>query len=233
MWNIDSLSSCRYETDIIGDRYHRNRLLLEWVGSGKDVLELGCSTGFFSRHLLGQGCRVVGVEVDSDAAAQAKKFCHQVFVADLSSGDWVSELRQNAFDVILMGDVLEHLPDPGAVLRQVRPLLRNAGTLIISLPNVVHWATRFRLLCGRFEYAPWGTLDITHLRFFTPDSARELIEESGYRVTRFHPVFGGSLSGHFRPAWQLVANALPGLFAYQMLFQAEPRREPGKGEACR
>jgi 2-polyprenyl-3-methyl-5-hydroxy-6-metoxy-1,4-benzoquinol methylase len=221
MWRFDTLSSCRYETVALGDHYDRNRLLLEWVGREKHVLELGCSTGFFSRHLVERDCRVVGVEVDSTAAERAKRFCDRVFVADLASSTWVEALPRDAFDVVLMGDVLEHLPNPYIVLQEVRPLLHDSGCLIISLPNVIHWLTRLELLCGRFEYVPWGTLDFTHLRFFTPRSARALIQEAGYRISRFHPAIGGRMSGHFRPAWQLLANVFPSLFAYQMLFRAE------------
>jgi 2-polyprenyl-3-methyl-5-hydroxy-6-metoxy-1,4-benzoquinol methylase len=141
---------------------------------------------------------------------------------DLADATWDSRLSTGAFDVVLMGDVLEHLANPGKVLNRVRPLLRESGYLVISLPNALHWVTRLGFLSGHFEYTSFGTLDFTHLRFFTAESATELIEESGYRVSQFHPAIGGRLSGRFRPVWQQLANMLPGLFAYQLLFRAEP-----------
>jgi hypothetical protein len=73
---------------------------------------------------------------------------------------------------------------------------------------------------GQFDYQPWGTFDHTHLRFFTLKTARELIESVGYRIIRFHPAFGGRMSGHARPMWQVLARTIPGLFAYQFLFEA-------------
>jgi 2-polyprenyl-3-methyl-5-hydroxy-6-metoxy-1,4-benzoquinol methylase len=218
--NLSKLSSCRYETEIVADPYNRNWLLLEWVGTNKTVLELGCSTGYFSRILAQRNCSVIGVEVDQDAAKRAKEFCPTVLVRDLNRTDWTADLNQHPFDAVLIGDVLEHLLDPEAVLRQVRPLLRSSGSVIISLPNVVHWLTRLKLLLGHFDYEPSGTLDYTHIRFFTLKTARKLLENAGYKVTKFHPAIGGRMSGHARPVWQRLAHLFPGLFAYQFLFEA-------------
>jgi len=221
MWTLDTLSSCRYEGRIDRDRYDRNRILLDWIGSDKRVLELGCSTGFFSRHLKEANCQIVGVELDTGAANLAERFCERVIAADLDGTAWLAGLSQSSFDVVLIGDVLEHLADPRAVLRRVRPLLSDRGRLIVSLPNVVHWQTRLEVLCGRFDYREWGTLDATHLRFFTWKSASDLFHQAGYRVCRVHHAIGGRMSSRFRPLWQVFADIFPGMFAYQMLFEAE------------
>jgi methionine biosynthesis protein MetW len=219
------LCSARYEVPYSPDRFNRTTLLLQWVGNAKDVLELGCSTGYISRLLSEQGCRVIGVESDPDAAAKAVRYCTRVVQADLDRAGWAVALPPDfKFDVIVLGDVLEHLAHPERVLRQLPPLLKPNGYLVISLPNVVHWATRLKIVFGRFEYEPIGTLDATHVRFFTCRTARELIEEAGYRVLEFHPAIGGRMSGHLRPVWQLLARLMPGLFAYQLLFRAAPLR---------
>ncbi len=126
-------------------------------------------------------------------------------------------------NVVLMGDVLEHLVDPLEVLVQLRPLLDSNASLVICLPNVVHWCTRLKILVGRFEYESIGTLDHTHLRFYTVKTAREMIESAGYRITKFHPAIGGRLSGYARPVWQWLAHWFPGLFAFQVLYQAKPQ----------
>ena len=117
--------------------------------------------------------------------------------------------------------MLEHLVDPGAALLLLKELLVSGGTLVISLPNVLHWTTRMKFLVGRFDYESDGALDHTHLRFFTPKTAREMIVAAGYRITRFHPAIGGRLSGHARSLWQVMARSMPGLFAYQLLYEAK------------
>jgi len=144
-----------------------------------------------------------------------------VYVLDLNAPDWMAGLPEKGFDVVLLADVLEHLVMPDATLRQLREVLAPDGALIISLPNVVHWVTRLKISLGQFNYELWGTLDHTHLRFFTKKTARALIEAAGYRITRFHPAIGGRMAGHARPMWQQLAHFVPGLFAYQMLFEAK------------
>ena len=210
-----------YETH--PDPYSRTRILLDWVGTGKRVLELGCSTGYMSQYIAQKrNCSVTGIEIDRAAAEQAVKFCREVMVRDLNCPDWISGLRKGQFDVVLMADVLEHLVLPRELLVQTRELLDADTTVVICLPNVVHWITRIKILFGRFDYENAGTLDHTHLRFYTVKTARELIESAGYRITRFHPVFGGSLSGYVRPFWQCLANWFPGIFAFQLLYEARP-----------
>jgi 2-polyprenyl-3-methyl-5-hydroxy-6-metoxy-1,4-benzoquinol methylase len=194
------------------------------VGTGKRVLELGCSTGYMSQNMTQKrNCSVTGIEVDRAAADQAAKFCRQVLVRDLNHPDWISGLRKGEFDVVLLGDVLEHLVDARELLVQIRELLDSYATVVICLPNVVHWITRLKILFGRFDYECAGTLDHTHLRFYTVKTARELIESAGYRITRFHPAFGGSLSGYARPIWQMLAHWFPGFFAFQLLYEAKPQ----------
>jgi methionine biosynthesis protein MetW len=217
-----SRASERYEIGAVthGDKYDRTRILLEWIGEGKRVLEVGCSTGYISRLLVERKCDVTGVEIDPAAAERARSRCREVLVLDLNSPLWVRSLVGRTFDVVLLADVLEHLVDPWRVLREMAGSLEAGGSLVISLPNVVHWVTRLKILLGQFNYESMGTLDHTHLRFLTVKTARELIQSSGYRITRFHPAIGGRMAGHARPAWQWLARGVPGLFAYQMLFEA-------------
>lgn len=216
--------------DLYPDPYNRTRILLDWVGKDKRVLELGCSTGYMSKYMAEkQNCSVVGVELDPIAAKNAEKYCSEVLVRDLNRDDPFKEIKKQSFDVVLMGDVLEHLVDSQSLLIQVKELLNGDAKIVVCLPNVLHWITRINLLMGRFDYEDAGTLDHTHLRFFTAKSSRQLIESAGYQITKFYPAFGGSLSGYARPIWQKLADWLPGLFAFQFLFEARPLQAPERG----
>jgi 2-polyprenyl-3-methyl-5-hydroxy-6-metoxy-1,4-benzoquinol methylase len=223
-----SSASARYESNSVMReyRYDRTRILLEWIGEGKRVLEVGCSTGYISRLLVERKCDVTGVEIDPAAAEKARSYCREALVLDLNSPLWVESLGGRTFDVVLLADVLEHLVDPWRVLREIAGLLDAAGSVVISLPNLVHFVTRAKIALGQFNYTSTGTLDHTHLRFFTVETARELIQSSGYRIARFHPaVGGGRLSDRVRFALQFSARFAPGLFAYQMLFEAKSASE--------
>jgi hypothetical protein len=128
------------------------------------------------------GCRVWGVDIDSDAAEVARGICEEVIVADLSAVDLAERLNRQRFDVILMLDVLEHLTDPAAVLRRLVPVLEDGGWAVISLPNVAHASVRLALLDGRFTYTDVGLLDRTHLRFFDRDGVANLLRDAGWEM---------------------------------------------------
>src|SRR5438445_1613554 len=109
--------------------------MVNLVGPNKSVLEFGCSTGYMSRVLKANGCKVVGVEIDPDAAKQAAEVCDRVIVSDAERGNWAEQLKNDRFEVIVFGDVLEHLADPLSVLRSVRPLISEDGYVVASIPN--------------------------------------------------------------------------------------------------
>jgi 2-polyprenyl-3-methyl-5-hydroxy-6-metoxy-1,4-benzoquinol methylase len=216
-----NLKSSRYEISTNGDRFSRNHLFIEEARNYRNILECGCSTGFLSRQLAAGGSRVVGIEIDTEAAEKARQFCDRVLSLDLNQPDW-SQVVGEQFDLVTYGDVLEHLLEPQAVLRETRNVLVPGGRVLISLPNIAYWTMRAKLLLGRFEYESMGLLDYTHLRFFTFHTARKMIEQAGYRTVRFHPVMGGRFTSHFRPMWQRLTNSFPNSLAIQMLFLVEP-----------
>jgi SAM-dependent methyltransferase len=173
-------------------------LMLGLVGFNKRVLELGCTVGHMTRALFQQGCTVVGVELDPAAAARAREVAEEVIVGDLDRPATLATLTPGQFDVVLAGDVLEHLRDPLAPLQASRRLLKPGGELIVSIPNVAHGDVRLRLLEGEFPYQPFGLLDTTHLRFFTWQTVKELLHAAGYVPIETRrvivPIFGSELA---------------------------------------
>ena len=157
-------------------------LTLRSVGSTKRVLEIGCASGHVTRALVAQGNTVVGVEIDAEAAETAAEHAERVVVGDLEDMDLDVEFGDDRFDVVVLGDVLEHLRNPLAVLRSARRLLAPKGFIVISLPNVAHVDVRLMLLSGSWDYRDLGLLDRTHLRFFTRASARKLLADAGLAV---------------------------------------------------
>lgn len=160
---------------------------LQMTGSGHRVLEVGCSVGHVTEHLVAAGNTVVGVEIDPKAAAAAERFAERVHVLDLDVTP-VSQVEHARFDVIILGDVLEHLRDPGAALADVLTLLEPGGRVIVSVPNVAHIDVRLMLLEGRWEYQGTGLLDATHLRWFTKSSLRAMLASAGLVATRLERV---------------------------------------------
>lgn len=160
---------------------------LQMTGSGHRVLEVGCSAGHVTEHLVAAGNTVVGVEIDPIAAAEAERFAERVHVLDLDVQP-LSAVEDGAFDVIILGDVLEHLRDPAAVLDDLMARLAPNGRVIASIPNVAHVDVRLMLLEGRWDYTPSGLMDPTHLRWFTKSSIRSLLNGAGLVATRLERV---------------------------------------------
>jgi 2-polyprenyl-3-methyl-5-hydroxy-6-metoxy-1,4-benzoquinol methylase len=152
------------------------------VGKDKAVLDVGCASGYLAKALKDRGCRVSGIEYMAEDAEKARPLLEKLVVDDLTRIDLVAEFGEAAFDDIVFGDVLEHLPDPLAVLKASVPLLRPGGSIVISLPNVAHGSLRLALLQGRWNYTPTGLLDATHLRFFTRDNLQVMLSEAGLTV---------------------------------------------------
>jgi 2-polyprenyl-3-methyl-5-hydroxy-6-metoxy-1,4-benzoquinol methylase len=166
-------------------RHSSHHYLLQAVGGHARVLDVGCGDGLFAQELTQRQNVVVGIDqlarpVHVDSMAKYVR-------ADLNHGlvPILGELRRHApFDVIVMGDVLEHLGDPSRLLEECKSLLAPGGRVIVSLPNVAHIFMRLSLLFGRFTYTERGILDRTHLRFYTLATARGLVRDAGYVVAR-------------------------------------------------
>jgi 2-polyprenyl-3-methyl-5-hydroxy-6-metoxy-1,4-benzoquinol methylase len=177
-------SSLRYDYKLqeLDESTHYGRLLNR-VGRNKRVLELGSSTGFLTDAMINHfACQVVGVEIDSDAAKEARAKGHEVHVLDLDKTDLSEHFKGQKFDVALLADVLEHLRDPAETLKQIKGLLSPNGKIVSSIPHVAHGDIRLSLLTGRLPYRAVGLLDHTHMRFFTRALVEQLFKESGYNL---------------------------------------------------
>jgi SAM-dependent methyltransferase len=169
----------RYETAIdLGEPNNSHTQLITLVGLDKTVLDVGCATGDVARALAARGCRVSGVDADPEAET-AREVFDELVIADLDRSGLTDHFKAESFDAVVFGDVLEHLHDPGAALRDARTLLRPGGRIVVSVPNVAHGSLRLALLGGRWDYTDQGLLDRTHLRFYTLETVCELLEGSG------------------------------------------------------
>ncbi len=187
----------KYDTDIdLANLNTSHALMADMVGGNKRVLDVGCATGYMARALADRGCVVSGLEQDALAAEEAAPHLDRLVVANLETTDLVEAFGAGGYDIVLFGDVLEHLADPLAVLRKARPLLAPKGSVIASIPNVAHGSVRLALLRGRFDYQPLGLLDETHLRFFTRNSVERMFRDAGLVVVETRRTTTGLFESH-------------------------------------
>jgi SAM-dependent methyltransferase len=230
-----------------------NLALLRHSPRGQRVLDVGCGSGLFGARLRERGNEVWGADSAQEVADTARQRLDRFLLADVTSPQAIAELEGERFETIVFADVLEHLHDPVAVVRAYLPFLTSRGTVMISVPNVAVWYIRLGLLAGRFNYSATGTLDRTHLRFFTRRNLLRLLREVGLQpeVLDVNPGIARafvSLAKRMSPAakqgdprglvdskayrlyrrWlhpveYRLARALPGLLAFQYIAVAHQR----------
>ena len=153
--------------------------LLDLVGGHKSVLDVGCATGYLAKALLEKGCVVSGIEYDGEAAEQARQYLDQLVIGNLDDLDLAGAFGDRSFDVIVLGDILEHLVEPADVLARLVGLLAPGGSVVISIPNVAHGSLRLALLQGDWDYRDLGLMDRTHIRFFTRRTLLAMVHGAG------------------------------------------------------
>ena len=154
-------------------------LIVGAVGRGKRVLDLGCRSGALTRHFL-DGNSVVGLDVDPAALEKAAALGIEPVQANVEEP---LPFEDASFDVVVAGELFEHLQFPDALVREVRRVLRPGGVLAGSVPNAFRVQSRLRFLRGR---PPED--DPTHLRMFSPTALRELL--AGFERIELHFVGG-------------------------------------------
>ncbi len=203
----------------------------EAVGTGNDVLDVGCGEGFLAAQLHKAGNRVFGIDYLS-WAKHADEF-EGYAQADLDGGlrPYPEALAGRQFDRILLLDILEHLRHPERLLQDCLPLLKPNGQIIVSVPNVVNISVRLMILFGKFEYQERGILDRTHLRFYTRSTARRLVEDAKFELVRHRmTIIPAELALGLSPKNPIVrltqallialTAILPGVFGYQSFLTA-------------
>jgi 2-polyprenyl-3-methyl-5-hydroxy-6-metoxy-1,4-benzoquinol methylase len=179
----------KYRAQIdLAQKHSSHSQLVLLTGLDKKVLEVGPATGYITEALSQRGCRVTCIERDPAAAEEASQFCERMIVGNVEEIDFRESFGEAKFDVIMFGDVLEHLVDPKTVLEKVKELVAPGGLVLASVPNVAHGSVRLALLRGEFRYSELGLLDKTHLRFFTRQTLAELFDEAGYEIANWRPV---------------------------------------------
>jgi len=128
---------------------------------GARLLDVGCGTGWLADHFNDY----TGLDGSPDAVAAATARNRNVQLHDVSQP---LPLDDASFDAVVMKDLLEHVPDPVALVREVRRVLRPGGRVFASSPDAQRWV--------------WD--DYTHRRPFTRKSFRLLFADQGLEVER-------------------------------------------------
>jgi SAM-dependent methyltransferase len=196
------------------------------------ILDVGCGAGDNARLIKHRNSQVVihGITRSAEEAERAAQVLSTCHCADIEEGI-PAALLDEKFDAMIFSHVLEHLVEPWSVLADYSGLLRPGGEMLVAVPNVAHWRIRSQLMRGMFEYQSTGVLDITHLRFFTFNTAPQLLFGSASKLRLIEVRADGDV-----PQWILrrhilstdaaryidafAARRWPNLFSAQVLIKA-------------
>jgi SAM-dependent methyltransferase len=168
-------SSDAYVDEEAGQRETARRILARIERHQKGahpprLLDLGCWVGFLLAEARERGWEGVGIEPSEFAAAYAReRLGLDVRTEDLFS----AELPAESFDAVVLGDVIEHLVDPGAALERIAGLLAPGGVLTMMLPDA---GSRLARRMG----AKWWSVIPTHVQYFTRGSMGTLLGRHGW-----------------------------------------------------
>ncbi|MEK6303082.1 MAG: class I SAM-dependent methyltransferase [Acidobacteriota bacterium] len=135
-----------------------------------NILDVGCGSGHFLKVAIEMRWTGYGTEIASSAFDQLSKLGIKSFCGKLESANYAAEF----FDVVYCSEVIEHLPDPTALLREIARVVRPGGLLYLTTPN-------FNSLSRRLLGSKWRVIGKEHICYFTPASLAGAIREAGFR----------------------------------------------------
>ena len=208
----EEFQSSRGKYDYFYGGEERKRAYQNLVGTGHNILEVGCRAGNLTQHLVRDN-KVTGVDVDRIAL---KLFEERLGLR----GQWVDvdseplPFKEEEFDLVILSEVMEHLRFPQKALKEIHRVLQPGGRLIGSVPNAFRLRNRWKFLCGKpFESDP------SHLRSYSHGLLRKELSTL-FEGIEIHPVAGHLMGGGSSgvPVFTWLPFRIRALFALDLVF---------------
>lgn len=194
------------------------------------ILDVGCGNGANASILAAQGKRVDGITLSPEELNSASPYLNHGFIHNLENG-LPGGVLQNQYDAVLCSHVLEHIGDPAKLLRDILSALKPNGTLVVALPNIMHYKSRLQLARGNFPYQEAGIWDNTHYKWYTFKSGAEMLRRAGFLVKSaevtgdlpFNRLWKRIFPAGLRSfVYRALTKTSRGLWGYQLLYTAIP-----------
>ncbi len=149
------------------------------------ILDVGCHAGKISRLFLEFG-EVYGLDLNEKAVEEAKKSKIRAKVGDVFQVDRI--FKDLSFDVIIAGDIIEHVFDTDLFLQKLRNMLSPDGVLLLSTPNLLSLGRRYMALIGKNPYCEFSAkedgINVGHIRYYTYDNLFSQLLENKYQKVK-------------------------------------------------
>ncbi|GJJ05286.1 hypothetical protein RugamoR64_58240 [Duganella rhizosphaerae] len=210
-WQGTVIRTGGYHYDLPAASAHVNLDLLSLVpaDAGK-LVDVGCHDGAFAKAYRQRNpiCHYTGIERDPAPANAARPHCDYVFDQDIESASPEFWSHVAGADCWILGEVLEYMNDPWAVLTKIRSNMSPGGRVVAAIPNFQHWGIQARLNAGDLRYGSGAAMNQGHKRIFTRGAMLDLFQQAGFKIA------GGSsripdepAREKYLPAIRLMAQA--------------------------
>lgn len=153
---------------------HRNRIIMNAIRkkykehTNARVLELGAGSGIISRFLKSNGYKVDASDMYASALKYLENEVDNAFVFDMIS-DNVTHQHRAKYDILILGDVVEHLKDPIYVLKKVKDFLVDGGLILVTVPALIQLWTPYDKFAG-------------HKKRYNRKNLAQLLRDSDYKI---------------------------------------------------
>lgn len=148
-----------------------------FVDSGYEEMQSAAGT-WLHEHLAASASSLVGIDVDAEGVARAQAKGYEAYVADGREPDMLAALGIEPADVVIAGEVIEHLDDPGSFLDGLHGLLADGGTLVLTTPNASGLLNGFAAMAGAEINHP------DHVVLFSWRTLTNLLSRHGWQHVR-------------------------------------------------
>jgi 2-polyprenyl-6-hydroxyphenyl methylase / 3-demethylubiquinone-9 3-methyltransferase len=209
------------DSTMFGPLHRMNPLRLEWIDrvagglAGKTVVDVGCGGGILSEPMAGRGAAVTGIDLGEKALAVARLHKLESGAAveyRLVSAEALAAESPAAFDVVTCMEMLEHVPDPEAIVAACAALARPGGTIAVSTINRNPKAYVLAVLGAEYllNLLPHGTHD--YAKFLKPAEVAGFARRAGLAPLDLAGVAYNPLTKEFRQVADASVN-------YMMAFR--------------
>ena len=180
--NVYDFNSHAYEASRCAPSDPRLAVVLPWVGTGRDVLDLGCLDGTIGQLFVHQGNRVTGIDASRNALETARA---RGLDARLGNLDEPLPFADASFDIVFAGEIIEHVAHANAFASEAFRVLRPGGAFIVTTPNLAALGRRLLLLVNR---NPHIETDFSlphaagHVRYFIAETLSALLRRGGFEI---------------------------------------------------
>jgi len=175
---------------------------------GHQLIDVGCSGGFFLKECQAAGYVVAGLEPSRQAAERARA---ELGIPIIEASLEEAQLPEDTYDVASLNNVLEHFPDPLQALKKIRRSLRPGGLFTVSVPNVIFAQIAYPVFDRARAFGIPSPLDHielmhapNHLYAFSPRTLRGLLTKAGFEAIEMHPEVP---VGDTRAVWHYTKQA--------------------------